>query len=210
MVFKFKASPATPPPLSRFMLWEIVGLVGFLHILYYAPAKDPVPLIFLGNAAIFLLIYPMTYFYEHITVPAFLKFLVSPVHAFLQVILLITTYIWITYVLYATQYPLDQVPVYDVFAGYYWVLFPMFMLVYFFFFLHLLGVGGERHSFWSSAAILSDGVSGVVLGYGLGKTLDTKWGMFFGGDPIRVLIWMLFLFIGTIVVVWFNARTRKG
>jgi hypothetical protein len=210
MLFKNKTSTGNPPPLSRLMLWEIMGLVGFLHILYYAPAQDPVPLIFLCNGAIFLALYPVLYFYDHLLVPTFLKFMISPLHAFLQVVLLITTYIWTIYVLYAVQFQLNHVFVFEVFTNYYWVLFPVFMLVYFFFFLHMLGVGGENHSFWSSAAILSDGVSGVVLGYGLGKTLDTKWGMFFGSNPTRVLFWMLFLLIGVIVVVWFNARTRKG
>ncbi len=199
-----------PPSFARFILWEILGVVGFLHILYYGPANDPVPLIFLANAVIFVLTYPVVYFYQQLKMPVFLKFLISPLHAFLQVLLLISTYIWITDVLYATGYSLDHVYCYQVFADYYWAVFPLFMMNYFFFFQHLWGVSGHEHTFWSTAAILSDAVSGVVVGFGLGHTLDTKWGMFFGGNEVRVLVWVIFVFIGVGVVVWFNARTRKG
>ena len=59
---------ATTPPLSRFMLWQIVGIVGFLHILYYAPGNDPTPLVFLSNAVVFLVLYPVVYFYNRLTV----------------------------------------------------------------------------------------------------------------------------------------------
>jgi hypothetical protein len=202
--------PAVLPPLSRFLLWQIVGLVGFLHILYYAPAGDPTPLVFLCNAVVFLVIYPLLYFYYRFSAPAFLKILISPLQAVLQVFLLITTYIWSTYALYAAHFTLDHVGVWEVFATYYPVLFLFFVVDYIFFFQHLFGVSGHEHNFWSSAGILSDAVSGVVLGYGLGRTLDTKWGMFFGSDPIRVLVWMMFILVGVAAVVWFNAKTRKG
>ena len=206
-----KTNPsATPGPLSRFLLWQIVGLVGFLHILYYAPADDPTPLVFLCNAVIFLLIYPVLYFYSRFAAPAFLKVLVPPLHAALQVLLLITTYIWTIYVLYASHFTLDHVAAWEVFATYYPLLFLLFVVDYVFFFQHLFGVSGHEHSFWSSAGILSDAVSGVVLGYGLGRTLDNKWGMFFGGDPQRVMIWMVFILVGVAAVVWFNTKTRKG
>ena len=202
--------PAVVPPLSRFMLWQIVGLVGFLHILYYAPAGDPTPLVFLCNAVIFLAVYPVLYFYYRFSIPAFLKILISPLQAGLQVFLLITTYIWVTYALYASHFTLDHVAVWEVFATYYPVLFLLFAVDYVFFFQHLFGVSGHEHNFWSSAGILSDAVSGVVLGYGLGRTLDIKWGIFFGSDPVRVVFWMMFILVGVAAVVWFNAKTRKG
>jgi hypothetical protein len=201
---------AATPPLSRFMLWQIVGIVGFLHILYYAPGNDPTPLVFLSNAVVFLVLYPVVYFYNRLTVPAFFKMLISPLYAALQVILLMTTYIWITYALYATNYTLDHVSVWEDFANYYPVLFLLFVVDYVFFFRHLFGISGHEHSFWSSAGILSDAVSGVVAGYGLGKILDTKWGMFFGGNPTRVLFWLIFIMVGVAAVVWFNQKTRKG
>src|ERR1700722_20288091 len=184
--------PAVIPPLSRFLLWQIVGLVGFLHILYYAPAGDPTPLVFLCNAVVFLAVYPLLYFYYRLSVPAFFKVILSPLQAVLQVLLLITAYIWTT------------------FAPYYPVLFLLFVVDYIFFFQHLFGVSGHDHSFWSSAGILSDAVSGVVLGYGLGRALDTKGGPFFWGDPVRVMFWMMFILVGVAAVVWFNAKTRKG
>lgn len=203
-------SSAIVPPISRFLLWQIVGLVGFLHILYYAPAGDPTPLVFLANAVVFLVIYPALYFYPRLTAPVFLKPLVSPLNAVLQVILLLNTYIWVTYTLYAAHLALDHVSVWEVFAGDYPLLLLLFAVDYVFFFRHLFGVSGHEHSFWSSAGILSDAVSGVVLGYGLGRTLDTKWGMFFGGNMERVMVWVVFILIGVAAVVWFNAKTRKG
>ncbi|HVM32161.1 MAG TPA: hypothetical protein VMU88_03440 [bacterium] len=205
-----KPNLPAPPPLSRFLLWQIVGLVGFLHILYYAPADDPTPLVFLCNAVVFLLVYPALYFYPRLSVPSFLKALVSPLHAALQVLLLIATYLWVVYALYASHFTLDHVAVWEVWSTYYPVLFLLFVLDYVLFFRHLFGVSGQEHSFWSSAGILSDAVSGVVLGYGLGRTLDNKWGMFFGGDPQRVMFWLAFILVGVAAVVWFNAKTRKG
>ncbi|MGH7738750.1 MAG: hypothetical protein ACREL1_01270 [bacterium] len=202
--------PAVVPPISRFLLWQIVGLVGFLHILYYAPAGDPTPLVFLANAVVFLVMYPALYFYPRLTAPVFLKPLVSPLNAALQVILLLNTYIWVTYALYAAHLVLDHVSVWEVFASDYPLLLLLFAVDYIFFFRHLFGVSGHEHGFWSSAGILSDAVSGVVLGYGLGRTLDTKWGMFFGGNMERVMVWVIFILIGVAAVVWFNAKTRKG
>ena len=58
--------------------------------------------------------------------------------------------------------------------------------------------------------MISDSVSGVVGGYLLGRTLNTKWGMFFGDENIRALIWIIFILIGVGAVVWFGNKTRKA
>jgi hypothetical protein len=58
--------------------------------------------------------------------------------------------------------------------------------------------------------MISDSVSGVVGGFYLGRTLNTKWGMFFGDGDVRTLIWIIFILIGIAAVVWFGNKTRKG
>jgi hypothetical protein len=67
-----------PPSFSRFILWEIIGIAGFLHILQYAPANDSTPLVFLANAVVFLAAYPVLYFYNQLKIPTFIKFLMYP------------------------------------------------------------------------------------------------------------------------------------
>lgn len=57
------------PPFSRFILWEILGVVGFVHILQYGPANESTPLFFLANAVIFLAAYPTLYYYNQLKLP---------------------------------------------------------------------------------------------------------------------------------------------
>ncbi|HXL72430.1 MAG TPA: hypothetical protein VN963_02290, partial [bacterium] len=67
-----------PPSFPRFILWEIIGIAGFLHILQFAPANDSTPLFFLANAVVFVAAYPVLYFYEQLKIPVLIKFLISP------------------------------------------------------------------------------------------------------------------------------------
>ena len=89
-------------------------------------------------------------------------------------------------------------------------LAPFFVMDYLFFMEHLWGVGRVNVSFWRGVGMISDAVSGVVGGYYLGRTLNTKWGVFFGDDETRALIWVLFILIGIAAVVWFSNKTRQG
>ncbi len=198
------------PPFSRFILWEIIGIVGFFHILQYAPANEVTPLFFLTNAVVFVALYPVLYFYNQLKIPLVLKFLISPLSIALRVVLLISCYCWVAYVLYVTGYALGLASCYLVFKQDFMFLGPVFVLVYFVLVEHLWGVGGDNVTFWRSVGMISDAVSGSFGGYWLGRTLNTKWGMFFGNDEIRCLIWMVFILLGIAVVIWFSNKTRKG
>jgi hypothetical protein len=198
------------PSFARFILWEILGIVGFLHILQYAPANDPTPLCFLANAVGFMVLYPILYFYNRLKLPLVLKFLVSPLSLTLRSILMISGFFWVAYVLYATGYSLGLASGFVIFRRDYLFLGPFFVFDYFFFVEHLWGLSRANYSFWGAVGMISDSISGVVGGYYLGRTLDTKWGMFFGDPETRGLIWIIFILIGIGAVVWFGNKTRKG
>ncbi len=198
------------PSFARFILWEILGIVGFLQILQYAPANDPTPLFFLANAVVFIALYPILYFYGQLRIPMVLKFLISPLSGTLRVLLMVSSALWITYVLYATGYFLGQASAYLVVRHYWMFLAPFYALDYFFFFEHLWGLSRVNYTFWSSVGMISDSVSGVVGGFFLGRTLITKWGMFLGDVEIQGMAWALFILGGVAAVVWFGNQTRKG
>ena len=199
-----------PPPFSRFILWEILGIVGFLHILQYAPANDPTPLFFLGNSIVFILLYPVIYFYSQLKLPPVLKIIISPLSIFLRLVMMVSSFLWIVYVAYATGYLLGDVSLFLIFKNYWMFMTPFFVMDYFFFLEHLWGISTVNFTFWASVGMISDSVSGVVGGFYLGRILNTKWGMFFGDPNIRTLIWVIFILIGVGAVVWFGNKTRKG
>jgi hypothetical protein len=203
-------SAGVPPSFPRFILWEILGIIGFLHILYYAPANDSTPLFFLGNAVTFALLYPVLYFYNQLKLPAVLKFLIMPLQVSLRVVLMACGFIWVTYVFYASGFFLGDVSCYVVFKNYWMFLAPFFAMDYYWLIEHLWGLSRVNFTFWSSVGMLSDSVSGVVGGFYLGRTLNTKWGMFFGDENTRATIWIIFVLIGVAAVVWFGNKTRKG
>ncbi len=201
---------SSPPSFSRFILWEIIGIAGLAHILQYAPANDSTPLVFIANAVVFLAAYPVLYFYNQLKIPAFVKFLITPLSVALRITLLVTCFMWITYVFYASGFLLGNVSCYVIFKNYYFYLAPFFVFDYFVLVEHLWGVSQSNFTFWASVGTLSDSVSGIVGGFYLGRILDTKWGMFFGDNDTRALIWIIFVLIGVAAVVWFGNKTRKG
>ena len=206
------------PIFARFILWEILGAVGFLHILFYATPNDPTPLLFMANALIFLAAYPALYYYKQIKLPLFLKFLLLPLEYSLRVVLMVNGFLWITYALYATSFNLScmqgtlqvAIPCFQVIKNDWMFLAPFFVMDYFFFFEHLWGLSRVNFTFWSSVGMISDSVSGVVGGLLLGRTLISKWGQFFGPLDIQGVLWMDFILIAVSAVVWFGNKTRKG
>lgn len=198
------------PSFPRFILWEIIGIAGFLHILQFAPANDSTPLFFLANAVVFIAVYPTLYFYNQLKIPAALKFLITPLSFALRIILMISCFIWVTYIFYASGFLLGNILCYSVFKNYYIYLAPFFVFDYFVLVEHLWGVSKHDFTFWASVGTLSDSVSGIVGGFYLGRILNEKWGIFFGSDDIRALIWIVFVLIGVAAVVWFGNKTRKG
>jgi hypothetical protein len=209
------------PSFARFILWEILGVVGFLHILFYAPPIDPTPLFFLGNALVFVALYPLLYFYSQLKLPVVLKFLISPLSITLRILLMASSFLWITYVLNATNLffvlklnaanpALGQASCFEVVKHYWMFLVPFYLVDYFFFFEHMWGLSRVNFTFWSSVGMISDSVSGSMGGYLLGKTLIRKWGMVFGDPNIQGLIWSIFILSGVAAVVWFGNKTRHG
>ncbi|HVZ79340.1 MAG TPA: hypothetical protein VHE12_00915 [bacterium] len=206
------------PSFARFILWESVGIVGFLHILFYAPPNDPTPLLFLGNALVFAAAYPVLYYYKQLNLPLFLKFLLSPLEQALRVILMANGFLWIVYLLYASSCNLTYaqgalsvaIPCFQVIKGNWMFMAPFYVMDYFFFFEHLWGLSRVNFTFWASVGMISDSVSGVVGGLLLGRTLISKWGQFFGGPDVQGILWMDFILIGVAAVVWFGNKTRKG
>ncbi len=209
-----EAAPATgvqSPSFARFILWEILGIVGFLHILLYAPANDPTPLIFLANSVVFIVVYPIVYFYSQMKLPSVLKFLISPLSVTLRILLMGSSFLWITYILYATGFFLGQASCFMVVKNYWMILAPFYVIDYFFFFEHLWGLSRVNFTFWASVGMISDSVSGVVGGLYLGRTLITKWGSFLGDVEVQGLVWSIFILLsGVALVVWFGNKTRKG
>ena len=198
------------PSFARFILWEILGIVGFLHILQYAPANDPTPLFFLANAVVFIALYPILYFYNQLRIPLVLKFIIYPLSVGLRLVLMVSAFLWITYVAYATGFFLGSASCFAVVKAYWMFMAPFFAMDYFFFFEHLWGLSRVNYTFWSSVGMISDSVSGVVGGFYLGRILITKWGMFLGDVEIQGLLWSVFILIGVAAVVWFGNKTRKG
>ncbi|GEM_PF-1484757 len=198
------------PSFARFILWEILGIVGFLHILFYAPANDPTPLFFLGNSLVFVVLYPVLYFYSQLKLPVVLKFLILPLSVSLRILLMISSFYWITYILYASGFFLGQASCFMVVKHYWMFLAPFYVLDYFLFFEHLWGLSRVNFTFWSSVGMISDSVSGVVAGLKLGQILVSKWGMFFGDPEVQGLIWSMFILTGVAAVVWFGNKTRHG
>lgn len=200
----------TSPSFARFILWEILGVMGFLHILFYAPANDPTPLFFLGNALAFVILYPVLYFYSQLKLPVVLKFLIMPLGLTLRILLMASSFLWVTYILYAAGLFLGQASCFEVIRHYWMFLAPIYVVDYFFFFEHLWGLSRVNFTFWSSVGMISDSVSGVVAGLKLGQILITKWGMFFGDAEVQGVIWSLFILSGVAAVVWFGNKTRHG
>ena len=199
-----------PPSFARFVLWEALGIIGFLHILLYAPPNDPTPLFFLGNAMAFTVLYPILYFYSQLKLPAVLKFIIFPLSITLRSLLMICSFFWITYILYAAGLFLGQASCFEVVRRYWMFMAPFYVVDYFFFFEHLWGLSRVNFTFWSSVGMISDSVSGVVAGLKLGQILINKWGMFLGGVEVQGLVWSLFILTGVATVVWFGNKTRHG
>lgn len=210
MVRDLKETVATAPPFPRFILWETLGIVGFLHILQYAPPNDSTPLYFLANSVVFIAAFPIYYFYSQLKLPVVLKFLVFPLSVTLRLILMVCCFMWVTYVLYASGFLLGDISCFVIFKNYWYFLALFFVFDYFSLVEHLWGLSRVNFSFWTSLAMISDAISGVVMGFYLGRTLNTKWGMFFGDENTRALIWIIFILIGIAVVSWFGNKTRKG
>jgi len=202
--------PGAPKSFARFILWEILGIVGFLHILQYAPANDITPLYFLANAVLFIALYPLLYFFNQLNLPTILKVITFPLNVVLRLLLMASCYVWITYILYATGYTLAFYSCFAVFRDDTVFLAPFFVMNYLFFVEHLWGVGKDNLTFWRAMGLISDAVSGVVGGFYLGRVMNTKWGMFFGTDETRAVIWIVFVFIGIAGVVWFDNKARQG
>ena len=203
-------SVGVPPSFPRFILWETLGIIGFMHILEYAPANESTPLFFLANSAVFIALYPVLYFYNQLRLPPVLKFLILPLSIGLRVVLLASSYIWATYIFYATGFLVGDVSCYVLFKNNWMFLAPFFVMDYFWLLEHLWGLSRVNFTFWSSVGMISDSVSGAVGGFYLGRTLNTKWGMFFGEADTRALVWIIFVLIGVAAVVWFGNKTRKG
>lgn len=199
-----------PPSFARFVLWEVLGIMGFFHILIYGPPGEPTPLLFLGNAVAFTILYPVLYFYRQLKLPPFLKFLILPVTIILRTLLMACSFLWIAYILYATKLPLGQSSCFEVIQQYWMFMTPFYVVDYFFFFEHLWGLSKVNFTFWSSVGMISDSVSGSVGGWKLGQLLITKWGMFFGGPDMQGLVWGIFVLTGVAAVVWFGNKTRHG
>jgi hypothetical protein len=212
------ASTVQSPSFARFILWEILGAMGFLHILFYGAARELTPLFFLGNALAFVILYPLLYFYSQLKIPVVLKFLISPVSVTLRILLMASSFLWITYVLDAAKLsfmldaatPPAQASCFDVVKHYWMFLAPIYVVDYFFFFEHMWGLSRVNFTFWSSVGMISDSVSGSMGGYLLGRTLISKWGDIFGVPDIQGLIWSIFILVGVAAVVWFGNKTRHG
>ncbi len=203
-------SVGVPPSFPRFILWEILGIVGILHILQFSHVNDSTALFFLGNSIVFVALYPVLYFYNQLKLPLVLKFLILPLHYALRTVLMVSSFLWVAYVLYISDFMLGGVNCYLVFKNYWMFLAPFFVMDYFWLLEHLWGLSRVNFTFWSSLGMLSDSVSGIVGGFYLGRTLNTKWGTFFGDTDIQTLIWIIFVLIGIAAVVWFGNKTRKG
>jgi hypothetical protein len=162
------------------------------------------------NAVVFVALYPVLYFYSQLKLPLVLKFLILPLSITLRLLLMVTGFLWITYILYATGLFLGQASCFMVVKEYWMFLTPFYVVDYFFFFEHLWGLSRVNFTFWSSVGMISDAVSGVVVGFNLGRILISKWGMFFGDDEAQGLVWGIFILIGVSAVVWFGNKTRKG
>src|ERR1700677_243972 len=104
-----------PPSFPRFILWEIIGIAGFLHILQFAPANDSTPLFFLANAVVFVAVYPTLYFFSQLNIPVVLKYLISPLGIVLRIILMLSCFVWVTYILYSSGFLLGNVSCYAIF-----------------------------------------------------------------------------------------------
>jgi hypothetical protein len=139
-----------------------------------------------------------------------LKFLILPLSITLRIFLMISSGLWIAYILYATGLFLGDASCFMVVKHYWPFLAPFYVLDYFFFFEHLWGLSRVNFTFWSSVGMISDSVSGVVGGLYLGRTLVTKWGMFFGDAEVQGVIWSVFVLAGVAAVVWFGNKTRHG
>lgn len=201
---------APGPSFARFILWEIVGIVGFFHILLYAPANDPTPLYFLVNAIVFIGLYPAATFFHEFKFPAVLKLLVEPLHIVLRLLLLATGYIWCAYILYSTEVSLGSIPCFQIAREKWMFLVPLFALDYFFFLEHMWGLSRVNFRFWPSLGMISDSVSGVVGGYVTGHTLFVRWGLMPMGVESQALTRSLFILTGVAVVVWFGNKTRQA
>lgn len=201
---------AGPPLFSRFIIWEILGIVGFLHILQYAPANDPTPLFFLTNAIVFAVLYPIFYFYNQLKIPLVLRFLAFPLSVTLRLLLMVSCFFWIAYTFYASGLFLGPASCYLVIKSYWMFILPFYVMDYFFFVEHLLGLSDTQLNFWTSLGMISDAVSGVVGGYYLGRILITKWGMFFGDYEVQTLLWIILIMVSIVAVILFFKKTRKG
>lgn len=199
------------PSFPRFILWEILGIMGLLHILLYAPPNDKTPLFFLANSAVFAILYPVLYFYNQFKIPPVIKFLILPLSITLRIILMVSSYVWVTYVMYATGFYLGEASCFVLFKNYWMFLAPFYVVDYFLFFEHLWGLSRVNFTFWSSAGMISDLVSGSVLGYKLGQIFISKWGGTISESvETQSLIWFIFILMCVAVVVWFDNKTRKG
>ena len=91
------------PSFARFILWEILGIVGF-----FISSNMPRPMIprpvTLANTVVFIALYPILYFYNQLRIPLVLKFIIYPLSMGLGLVLMVSAFLWITYVAYATGF----------------------------------------------------------------------------------------------------------
>ncbi|HUO57724.1 MAG TPA: hypothetical protein VMV05_06060 [bacterium] len=178
--------------LLRLLVWEGLALAWFVHLGRHPLAIPIWSLHFHYGALFFLAAYPLLYVYRWKLADGILRFILWPVSFVLGWGLGVSTYLWVTYILFFTGNPFTRS-----FMNHWWVLGPLYGFLYFPLIQPLLGTSVKYQSlgqlFWT---FLYSGLGGF-LGYLLGAFVDKKYGVSIGDN--RFLLWVTLLLIGAAV-----------
>ncbi len=179
--------------LTRLLLWEGMGLLGFLHILRH-PLADPLwALNYRYNALFFLAAYPLLYVYRWTMMGGCLGMILFPLSFVLSLGLGACAYIWVLYSLL-----FSASPYYHAATRHGWVLGPLFIaLVYFPLVEPLWGVSRKYHSLGQWGRIFVFAAVGGFLGYLLGWAVQGKLHGLLASDNLVFLAWLTLIGAGT-------------
>lgn len=177
--------------IVRLLLFESLAGLGLAHILLYAPSDKPHTLVFLYNAIAFLALYPVVYFYKWVPLPGVMRFLFTPLNVLFHAILLVSTYLWLGYVVYMRW--TEQLVL---LSGSLFVFWMFWAVLYLSWFRYVLGASQKYIPLGPLLALTLIVACGGCAGFFAGQWVVGHYGEHVGSDSLRFVVWTMLVMVG--------------
>ena len=161
-------------PFLQVIVWELAAAYGLFRLIQSGSGQDPWTFRFVYNACFFLVAYPFLAFWRSGGVPGLLRFILFPIGVLLHLALMVSSYLWVMFVLWSFQRP----DVLNLMANRPVVIGFLFFLLYWSFVGPVLGTTGNGMKISSLLRLtlftVVTGLIGYLIGRGLGVTLTAR------------------------------------